>query len=151
MHKKFKTVMAACAIMMSGSLLTGCNYHGKFHGNPEEFAGKIEKHINQSLDKIGASQQQKDEIGQITSQIHEDAQATYAEWKTERGQLITGLFADSPNSEEMKRQLDMQSQAMTEFSHRTLDRLIAMSALLTPEQRKELRQRFESAHSQTKK
>jgi hypothetical protein len=46
--------------------------------------------------------------------------------------------------------VDEKAKEFTEFTHRTVDHLIEISAMLTPEQRSELKKGFDSAHGAEK-
>jgi len=60
---------------------------------------------------------------------------------------VTGcLLHDNPNREWLHKTVDEKSLEITGFAHRTIDHLIEISAMLTPEQRVKLKKEIESAH-----
>lgn len=151
MKKGFKTMLAVLALALVGSLVAGCHHRHSGHGDPEKMAEKLEQHLEHVLDKIDATEEQRGKIRQIVGQISDDARQTHKKSAEERGSIVASLLADNPDREWLHSRVDGKSKAMTEFGHRTVDRLIEISAVLTPEQRTELQKRFESAHGSKKR
>lgn len=146
MKKGFKTIVTVLALVLAGSLLTGCHHRHGYHGDPEKMAEKLEKHLDHVLSKIDATPQQRDKIRLISAQIAEDARQLRSKGAENHGKIVACLLLDTPDRQWLHGQVDQKTKEMNEFAHRTVDRLIEISAVLTPEQRAKLEKRFESAH-----
>ncbi len=151
MKKGFKALVSVLVLALAGGLFAGCHHHRhSYHGNPEKMAEKLEKHLDRALSKIDATEEQRNRIHLIAGEIIEDARATRKESAGGHGRILDSLLLDNPDREYLHQRLDEKAEAMTEFGHRTVDRLIEISAVLTPAQRAELQERFESAHGAEK-
>ena len=68
----------------------------------------------------------------------------------QHGKILDHLFSDQPNATLLYSQVDERSEQMTAFAHRTIDHLLDINALLSPEQRKELKRKYHKAHDNQK-
>jgi Spy/CpxP family protein refolding chaperone len=133
------------AVLVSGSL-AACKHHGS-HGDHFE---KVKEHIDTSLKKVGATDEQRTKIGGITDQIVTDGQQLRKSNQGLKARFVGCLLLDTPNREWLHTTVDEKAKEFTSFAHRTVDRLIEISAVLTPEQRSELKKGFESSHGAKK-
>lgn len=147
MKRRFKILTAVLAVALASTVLVAC-HHQQYsgHGDPERMGKKLEKHIAKILNKIDATEEQKSKINLLTGQIIDDAKQLRKQGAGEHDSVVAALLSDHPDSESLHRQVDDKSKVLTEFGHRTVDRLIAINSVLTPEQRTELQKRFASAH-----
>lgn len=147
MKRRFKIFTTVLAVALASTVLVACHHQRHSgHGDPEEMGRKLEKHIAKVLNKIDATEEQKSKINLLTGQIIDDAKQLRKQGAGEHDSVVAALLSDHPDSESLHRQVDDKSKALTEFGHRTVDRLIAINAVFTPEQRTELQKRFASAH-----
>jgi len=147
MKKPFKISSAIIAVVLAGGLLTACHHHRYGgHGDPERMAEKLEKHLDHVFDKVDATPQQRENIRLISAQIVADAKQLRSQGVEDQGKIVACLLLDEPDRQWLHGLADQKTKEMNEFVHRTVDRLIEISAVLTPEQRAELKKRFESAH-----
>lgn len=147
MRKAFKPIMAIVAMVLAGGLLTACHHHRHGgHHDPEKMAKRLDKHLENVLDQIDATPQQRENIRLLSTQITEDAKQLRSQGKEDHGKIAACLLLDAPDRQWLHGQVDQKTKEMNKFAHRTVDRLIEISAVLTPEQRVELKKRFESAH-----
>ena len=146
MKNGMKPLIAALAILISGSLLSGC-HPPMGPPSPEELAAFLEKRFNKVLSKLGTTEEQDEKIAAITRRITEDALETHKQFKEDHGRSMIELLSDNPEVQALHDKVDQRSLAITGFIHRTLDRLLEINAILTPEQRIKLKERMEKAHS----
>ena len=147
MKKSFKIITAILAVALASTVLVAC-HHQQYsgHGDPEKTVRKLEKHIAKVLNKVDATEEQKSKINLLTGQIIDDAKLLRKQCAGEHNSVVAALLSEHPDSEALHRQVDDKSKALIDFGHRTVDRLIAINAVFTPEQRTELQKRFASAH-----
>lgn len=147
MRKAFKPITAIVAVLLAAGMLTACHHHRHGgHHDPEKMAKRLELHLDHVLDQVDATPQQRDNIRLISAQIAEDARQFRSKGEEGHGKIVAGLLLDVPDRQWLHGQVDQKTREMNEFAHRTVDRLIEISAVLTPEQRVELKKRFDSAH-----
>lgn len=146
MKKGMKAVAAILGVVLAGGALAGCRHHGS-HG---DIAGKLKQHVDASLKKVGATDEQRGKINEGMAQISADGQQVYKNNQGMNARVVGALLQDTPDSQLLHRTVDEKTREFAEFAHRTVDRLVAMSAVLTHEQRAELLKRFESAHGAKK-
>lgn len=132
---------ALIALVVATSLMGACHKHMGGHITAEKMAAKLSEHVEHALKKIGATKEQRVKIGLVTNQISADAIQTHRRCASDHAALAANLLSDAPNREELHRQVDQKALVVTEFMHRSMDRMIEISSLLTPEQRSVILQR----------
>jgi Spy/CpxP family protein refolding chaperone len=146
MKKGLTTITAILgAVLVSGSL-TAC----KHHGMSGDHSKQIKAHLDSSLKKVGASEEQKAKIDGIADQISADGKQIYTGNAGLKSKVVGCLLLDNPNREWLHATVDEKAKELTGFAHRSIDRLIEISAVLTPEQRQELKKGFDSTHGEKK-
>lgn len=146
MRKGMKAVAAVLGVVLVSGALTACKHHGS-HG---DLSGKLKEHVDASLNKVGATDEQKAKIGVVTDQIVADGQQLRKNDQGLKAKVVGCLLLDTPDREWLHNTVDEKAKEFTGFAHRTVDRLIEISAVLSPEQRSELKKRFVSAHDEKK-
>ncbi len=148
MKKTNVRYLIAVTVVVSGLLLTGCHRH--ISSDPDRIGKKLEKHVEHVLSSIDATEDQKNRIHAIVSEIRKDATSMYRNNSFQHGKILDNLFSDQPNATLLYSQVDERSEQMTAFAHRTIDHLLDINALLSPEQRKELKRKYHKAHDNQK-
>ncbi|KAA0894058.1 Spy/CpxP family protein refolding chaperone [Oryzomonas rubra] len=146
MNKGIKRIAAVLGAVAMAGAITACKQCGS-HG---DLSGKINGHVAASLDKIDATEEQKGKINAGVDQIVADGKEIYNSNQGLKNKMVGCLLLDIPNSAWLHATVDEKAKELTGFAHRTVDRLIAISAVLTPGQRAELKKRYESAHGEMK-
>jgi len=144
MKKGMNAVAVILGIVLVGGTLGACKHHGS-HGDHAE---QIKEHIDASLKKIDATDEQRAKIGVVTNQIVTDGQLLCKNDPELKAKIIGCFLLDTPNREWLHTTVDEKAKELTGFAHRTVDRLIEISAVLTPGQRSELKKKFDSAHGE---
>ncbi|HBG05976.1 MAG: hypothetical protein A2075_16415 [Geobacteraceae bacterium GWC2_58_44] len=144
MDKRIKGVGAVVGVVLLGGMVAACKPHGS-HG---DHAQKAREHFESSLKKVGATDEQRTRIGVVTDQIVADGQQISKNGKGVSAKVAGCLLLDNPNREWLHKTVDEKALEFTGFAHRTVDRLIEISAMLTPEQRAKLKKGVESGHGE---
>lgn len=139
MKNRMKLVVAGLALLSLGTL-AACKGH---HGHDP---AKMKQHVDSSLKKIGASDEQRAKIGVITDKIFGEGAEICKSNQGLGKKVVACLLQDKPNKEWLHQVVDEKARELTAFAHRTVDNLIEINGNLTPEQRLELKSRIESAH-----
>lgn len=139
MKTKF-TVLAAGMAVVSMMAVTGCKAH---HGHDPK---KVKEHVESSLKKVGASEEQRVKVGAIMDRIIADAKNLRKNSQGLRENFVNCLLLDKPNKEWLHATVDEKAKELTAFAHRTVDSLVEIGGTLTPEQRAELKAKYATAH-----
>ena len=131
MKNSMKAVGAVVGVVLLGATMGACRPHGS-HG---EHGKKLREHFDASLNKV-------------TDQIVADGQRVSKSTKGVSAKVAGGLLLDNPDRQWLHKTVDDKALEFTGFAHRTVDRLLEISALLTPEQRAKLKKWLESAHGE---
>lgn len=140
MKKTLKVVVAGMAILSVGAL-AACKPH---HGGHD--LKKLKEHVEASLKKVGATDEQRVKIGAVTDKIIADGGNLCKSSQGLGKKFVSCLLLDKPNKEWLHQTVDEKAQEMTAFAHRTVDSLIEISGMLTAEQRTKLNTRYDAAH-----
>lgn len=139
MKKMLKAVVAGMAILSVGAL-AACKPHSGHD------AKKLKEHVEASLKKVGATDEQLVKIGAVTDKIIADG-SDLCKNSQGLGKKFAGcLLLDKPNKEWLHQTVDEKAKEMTAFAHRTVDNLIEISGMLTGEQRAKLLTSYDAAH-----
>lgn len=104
--------------------------HGR--GGPEAFFGA---RIEDMLDDVDATPQQREQIGAIAAQLREKAKALHADRKGEREQLVAQWEAGKLDRAQLVAHVDAKAEQMKAFGHEVADAMIKVQGILTPDQR----------------
>ncbi len=140
MKKTLKAVVAGMAILSVGTL-AACKSHHSGH-DPK----KLKEHVEASLKKVGATDEQRLKIGVVTDKIIADGSDLCKNSQGLGRKFASCLLLDKPNKEWLHQTVDEKAKEMTALAHRTVDNLIEISGMLTGEQRAKLQTRYDAAH-----
>jgi Spy/CpxP family protein refolding chaperone len=146
MNRKLKTAMALLGTLIVAGSLSACK-HPCMDGDHSE---QIKKHVNASLKKVDATDEQKAKIGVVVDQISADGKQICAANQGLKAKVVGCLLLDTPNRAWLHTTVDEKALELTAFAHRTVDHLIEASAVLSHEQREKLGKGFASAHGEKK-
>ncbi|QSV45491.1 Spy/CpxP family protein refolding chaperone [Geobacter benzoatilyticus] len=146
MKNGMKAVATILGVVLVSGTLAACKHH-ESHG---DYAKKMKEHFDASLKKVGATDEQRAKIGGVSDQIVADGQQVCKNSQGLSAKVVGCLLLDTPDRQWLHNTVDEKAKELTGFAHRTVDRLIEISAMLTPEQRSELKKGFDSAHGSEK-
>jgi periplasmic protein CpxP/Spy len=145
----------SATVALSAWAAPGEGEHGRHHGGAAHgmFMGKG-RHLDRMLDSVNASEAQRAQIKQIVAQAATDlkGQRETSRSLRERGmQIFAAPAVDPAAAESVRQQLIAQHDAT---SRRTLQAMLDVSRVLTPEQRAKLgelmKQRQQRMHERMK-
>ncbi len=146
MRNGMRAVAAVLGVVIMGGAMAGCKHHCS-HG---DVTGKLKEHVDVSLKKVGATDEQRKKINADMELITADGQQLYKSNQGLTTKVVGTLLQDVPDSQWLHKTVDEKDLEFTGFAHRAVDRFVAMAAVLNHEQRVELQKRFEAAHGATK-
>lgn len=144
MKKQMKAVGAVVGVILLGGALGACRPHGSHGGHGKQ----LREHFDASLKKVGTTKEQMAKINGVTDQIVADGRQVSKSNKGVAAKVAGGLLLDNPDRQGLHKAVDDKAQEFAGFAHRTVDRLIEISAMLTSEQRAKLKKGLESAHGE---
>lgn len=139
MMTSFKAALACLAVVSIGAV-TACKPD---HGHDPT---KLKSHLDSSIQKVGATKEQRAKIGVISDQIIADGSGLCKANQGLPRKFSDSLLLDQPDKEWLHRTVDDKAAELTGFAHRAVDRLIEISQTLTPEQRAQLKAGYQKAH-----
>jgi periplasmic protein CpxP/Spy len=114
----------------------GCGGHGG-HGDPARMQQMIGAHIDDVLDDLQATPEQRTRILAVKDRLLAEAKALHAGGDIHR-QLLAQWDAPQPDVAAVHAMVDQRADAMKAFAHHVADGLAEVHGLLTPEQRAKL-------------
>lgn len=142
MKKGMKVVAAILGVVLVSGSLVAC----KHHGSQRDHAKMMKEHVDSTLSKIDATDEQRAKIGEVTDQIIADGKQLREKNAGDKAKLVDALLQETPDSKLLHSAVDEKAKQLTEFAHRTVDRLVEISTVLTPKQRADLYERYQSTH-----
>lgn len=140
-----KKIIVSSLIICSVLLL--CLWHVKYaRFTHEKMVKYVEKHVVKVLDRMHTTPEQKQQIFQITDQMKIEAVEFRKQIKIRHITVFDDLMSDKVDSVKLHADMDKSLAQLGQFSHMTLDHLIKVGRIFSPEQRAELKKRYESAH-----
>lgn len=139
MKRRLQVLVAVMAVISLGTL-AACKAH---HGHDPE---KLKEHVEASLKKVGATEEQQARIGAVTDRILADGGELRKKSPGLGKQFTDSLLQEQPNKEWLHQTVDEKAKELTAFAHRTVDSLIEISGMLTTEQRTQLKNKYDAAH-----
>lgn len=134
------------AVLLSCIFLSLAGCQRQRLSDPEKMGQKFETYFDHVLKSIDATAEQKEQINAIIAEIRHDAVTVYHANDLNQGLIVNGILTDDPDRTALHEKLHQKTMEMDSFAHRTLDHLLEINALLTAEQRAELKYRYEQSH-----
>lgn len=141
-----KPVMKAAATIFGVVILSGAVSACKHHGSSGNHAEKAKEHMSATLKKIGASEEQQTKINGVMDVIVADGRTLRSDNRELKGKIADSLLQDAPDRAWLHSTVDEKAKEFTAFAHRTIDRLVEISAMLTPQQRTALKEKLAAHH-----
>lgn len=149
MRKNNVVLLVAVLLICVFLSLAGCQRQQLT--DPEKMGQKFETYFDRVLKSIDATAEQKEKINAIITEIRRDAVTVYHANDLNQGLIVKGILTADPDATVLHEQLHQKTMEMDAFAHRTLDHLLEINALLTAEQRAELKYRYEQSHGEITK
>jgi len=143
MHvKKNQLFVLLTLAVASFALLTGFKGRGPGdHGGPGFFGKRLE----QVLDEIGATPEQRAQIEAIKERLLERKKAQRQEGRPEqmRQEMLSFWTESQPSQAEMRARIDERIERQRQEAYAMADAMLEVHRILTPEQRAEVAQMIE--------
>ncbi len=129
------TVVAALAAVMV--FATGWGHH---HGprDPAQVAAFVSRHVDDALDDVDATPQQRQEIHAVVDRLVQDGQKLRAGHAGVRQELVAQWDAAQPDAAKLHALVDERIDALRAFAHEAVDAGVRVHGILTPQQRAKL-------------
>ena len=142
---KRSLVVIACLSLAVTGLLASCgrSHHGHGRFNPEKTQKFVTRKVNDTLDDLEADQTQRQKIHEIKDRILAKVVGMRASHRSTHKVFLEELGKDRPDSKRLHGLLDERLDSLREKAHEGLDAVLEVHAILTPEQRIQLRKKIE--------
>lgn len=127
----------------TAGVVASCGGHSMHHGkDPEKVRKFVMWKIDDHLDDLDATKQQKKQILQIADRVIQDGMTLRKDKDAHHATILGELESGSPNSTRLHGMLDEHIDQFRGFGHRTLDALLEAWNLLDENQQGELIDEF---------
>ncbi|MFE8601751.1 Spy/CpxP family protein refolding chaperone [Archangium violaceum] len=142
MTTKNKLMIAGSAVL-AFVLLTGFrggHFGGHFGGprDPERVKQMITWRLDDRLEELKVSEQQKQAIHGLKDSLFEDGKHLFEENKGARTQMVEQWESANPDSKAVHALVDARVDAFRAFAHKVADAALQAHRILTPEQRQQV-------------
>ncbi|HEX5745972.1 MAG TPA: Spy/CpxP family protein refolding chaperone [Archangium sp.] len=138
MTTKNKLMIAGSAVL-AFVLLTGFR-GGHFGGprDPERVKQMITWRMDDRLEELKASEQQKQALHGLKDSLFEDGKRLFEENKGARAQMVEQWESVNPDANAVHALVDARMDAFRAFAHKVADAALQAHRILTPEQRQQV-------------
>lgn len=150
MWKKIGTAAAALLLLGVGLVtLTAFRGGGFCHGghrDPAQLAAAASKHVDDLLDDVDATPDQRTRIHAVADRMIEAAKAVHAGQQGTHDALLEAWKSDAPDAAKLHALVDQRVEEMRKVAHEAVDAGIEVHGILTPDQRAKLTRKIERWH-----
>jgi protein CpxP len=140
MTTKNKILIAGSAVL-AFVLLTGFRGgHGGWGGprDPERVKQMINWKVDDRLDELKATEDQKQAIHGLKDSLFEDGKRLFEEQKGARAEMLNQWESPNPDAKAVHALVDARLDAFRAFAHKMADAALEAHRVLSPEQRKQV-------------
>jgi Spy/CpxP family protein refolding chaperone len=139
MTTKNKLMIAGSAVL-AFVLLTGFRggHFGGGHRDPERMKQMITWRLDDRLEDLKASEQQKQAIHGLKDSLFEDGKRLFEENKGARTQMLDQWESANPDANAVHALVDARMDAFRAFAHKVADAALQAHRILSPEQRQQV-------------
>lgn len=116
------------------------------HGSPEHLERLLNKRIDAALNDLKATDEQRGKVDALKADAVADLKAYMSAQKEARESALELWSSASPDPKTAHAMVDQRIDALRALSHKMADRVLALHATLTPEQRSKLAERIKHHH-----
>ncbi len=149
MKRKKRIIVVGVSLLAVGLVATAVVAGGQsqfVHRDPEKMKKFIHWRINDALDDLDATEDQREAILAATDQIIEDGMAMRSKRNEDRELVHQELEKDQPDPAVLHALIDAKFKEMRAFAHRSVDTALEAYSVLSPDQRAELMELVEEHH-----
>ena len=111
--------------------------------DPKKVDGFVTWRLNDALDDVNATPQQRAQILAIKDRLMPDVKALMEQRKAHHGEVKQLWLSDSLDAKVVHGKIDARAEEMRQLAHKVADGVIEAQKLLTPAQRAQLAERAE--------
>ena len=151
MWKKIGLVTGALLLLGVGLVsLTAFGYGGGWchrgHRDPAQVAAMVTNHVEDALDDLHATPDQRTRILAVKDRMLAEAQQAHGDRKATHEALLDAWKSDAPDAAKLHALVDQRVEEMRKLAHEAVDAGIEVHGILTPDQRAQLTKKIERWH-----
>ena len=149
MWMKIGKVSSALVLLGAGAVAVaaaGCASHHHGSRDPAQIAAMASKHVEDVLDDVNATPDQRTRILAIKDRLLADVQAAHADRKATHETVLAAWKSDAPDAASLHALVDQRMDAARKLAHQAVDAGIEVHGVLTPDQRAQLTKKIERWH-----
>jgi Spy/CpxP family protein refolding chaperone len=143
MKRPSKILAAAAALVLIAGAASADRDGRRGHRFGRHGPPPIDRILERHAERLGLSDEVQERVRELAAEAEQQAEPLRAAKQKERDALHALLAEDEPDADAVMRQAEAVGAAETEMHKQRLRTLLAVRALLTSEQRKELVKIFE--------
>ncbi len=111
--------------------------------DPAHVAAMATEHVNEMLDEVGATPEQRTQILAIKDRLVADGQKLHEGHAATHDELLAQWKSDQPDAARLHALVDQRTEELRAFANEAVDAAIQVHGILTPEQRAKLAKKAE--------
>jgi Spy/CpxP family protein refolding chaperone len=132
--KKILGFAAAVALGIS-AIVALAAFRGHFHRDPAEMAAFVSRRVDDALDDLDATPQQRTQIHALVDKLVADAQKLRAGRQEVRKELVAQWDAETPDRARIHAIVDQQVDQLRAMAHEAADAAVDAHGILNADQR----------------
>jgi Spy/CpxP family protein refolding chaperone len=123
----------------------GC---GRHHGSrdPAQVAAMVTNHVEDTLDDLKATPDQRTRILAVKDRMLAAAQAAHGDRKATRDAVLAAWKSDTPDAASLHALVDQRADELRKLAHQAVDAGVEVHGILTPDQRAQVTRKIERWH-----
>jgi periplasmic protein CpxP/Spy len=150
MRRKVRAVSGALLLFGLGFVALaasgGCGWRHHGPRDPAQVAAMVSKHVEDVLDDLNATPDQRTRILAIKDRLLAAMQAGQADRKGTHEAVLAAWKSDSPDAASLHALVDRRMDDVRKLAHQAVDAGIEVHDVLTPDQRAQLTKKIERWH-----
>jgi len=128
------TAALAAFVLLTG-FRGGCGGH---HPDPARIDKMVQARLDDALDDVKATDEQRDRIRAVKDRLLADGQALRGDRRADAREMVSQWDAAQPDAQRLHALVDQRIDAMRRFAHQAVDAGVEIHGILTPEQRSQV-------------
>jgi Spy/CpxP family protein refolding chaperone len=150
MKKLFGGAAVVLALVLGAVALTGfrggCGGHHGPGRDPAQVAAFVNGRVDDLLDDVDATPEQRTKIHAIADRMLAQAQAVHGEQDSTHETLLAQWKAETPDKAQLHALVDARADALRKLAHEAVDAGVEAHDVLTPAQREKVAKKVERWH-----
>lgn len=136
MKKRNRRLLVLMSLALLGTAaVVGCHDHGHRFFNPDRVRQMVDWKVDDVLDSIDATPDQRAQIEAIVDQLMDEGQALHQEMQSSHAEIVQEWLKDQPDTQKIFDLVDANAETKAVFAKKVAQALLDVQAILTPEQR----------------